>query len=149
MQPVLYGMCTDPTLQERAKSFSLWKTAATPEREKERQRGSGAESQAMALWAEQGLYKQYFRAIVSQSEPESGKESQWKPEFQLQNTIRSQLVPEKDHLGPVRARESTREPERELERKPVSQGGWAAEWAREICHKLLLLTRASPPPQRV
>ena len=37
-------MCTDPTLQERAKSFSLWKTAATPEREKVRQRGSGAES---------------------------------------------------------------------------------------------------------
>ena len=50
----------------------------------------------------------------------------------------------KDQLGPVRARESTREPERELKSKPVSQPGWAAEWAREICHKLLLLTRASP-----
>ena len=49
-------MCTDPTLQERAKSFSLWKTAATPEREKVRQRGSGAESRARALRADQGLY---------------------------------------------------------------------------------------------
>ena len=57
---------------------------------KVRQRGSGAESQAMALWAEQGLYKQYFRAIVSQSEPESGKESQWKPEWELQKAINSQ-----------------------------------------------------------
>ena len=77
-------------------------------------------SVAAALRAEQGLYKQNFRAIVSQSEPESGKESQWKPECELQNTIRSQLVPEKDQLGPIRARESTREPERELESKPVS-----------------------------
>ena len=55
---------------------------------------------------------------MSQSEPESGKESQWKPECELQNTIRSQLVPEKDQLGPIRARESTREPERELESNP-------------------------------
>ena len=104
------------------------------------QRGSGAESRARALWAEQGLYKQNFRAIVSQSEPESGKESQWMSECELQHTIGSQLVPEKDQLGPIRARESTREPERELESKPVSQ----AEWARGICQKLLLLTRALP-----
>ena len=66
------------------------------DRKKVRQRGSGAESRARALWAEQGLYKQNFRAIVSQSEPESGKESQWKPECELKKAIESQLEQEKD-----------------------------------------------------
>ena len=66
-------------------------------------------SVAAALRAEQGLYKQNFRAIVSQSEPESGKESQWKPECELQNTIGSQL-------GPVRARERALGSQRESSR---------------------------------
>ena len=41
---------------------------------------------------------------------------QWKQECELKNTIGSQLVPEKDQLGPL-------ELERELESKPLSQAG--------------------------
>ena len=33
---------------------------------------------------------------MGQREPESGKESQWKPECELQKAIESQLEPEKD-----------------------------------------------------
>ena len=42
---------------------------------------------------------------MSQKEPESGKESQWKPEWELQKAINSQLEPEKkSNRGPVGAR---------------------------------------------
>ena len=45
-------------------------------RDKVRQRGSGAESRARALRADQGLYTQNHRAIVSQRGPEYASEWQ-------------------------------------------------------------------------
>ena len=72
--------------------------------EKVRQRGSGAESQARALRADQGLYTRNKIANVSQRGPEYARE--WQRE-------------------PVRARvgvtESHREPERDRERSSKSQ----------------------------
>ena len=55
-----------------------------------RQRGSGAESRARALRADQRLCKQNHRTIVSQRGPESGSESQWEPEWESQRAIESQ-----------------------------------------------------------
>ena len=48
----------------------------SPEREKVRQSGSGAESRARALRADQGLYTRNKRAIVSQRGLEYAKEWQ-------------------------------------------------------------------------
>ena len=117
---------------------------------KVRERRNGVPSWARALWAEQGLGKQIWRAIESQREPERARGSQREPERARESQTESQREPERaresrtasqrepewareSQREPERARESQREPERARESRTASQK--EPEWARDLLQK--------------